>query len=280
MTIKIVTDSTAKLSVEEIKKYDIHVVPLTVKINDTVYKDGVDINSEYFLTQIKKDPDFNPTTSQPATGDFVDTYNELTKNGDQVLSIHITSLLSGTAQGAYAAASQSNGDISVIDSKLIERALGEQVILAAQLVEKGKSIAEITEILEETRKSKSIYVFLDSLDALEKGGRISRVSGMLSKLLKVKIVAKVEDENLKIIAKGHGKNFFNKVIDKFTEELADTQLETFSVTSVEINPATDDYIKETLIKDHPETEFSETLTSPIIMSHTGYRAFAIIFSRK
>lgn len=280
MTIKIVTDSTAKLSHEEIEKYDINIIPLTITIDDKTYKDGIDIDSQYFLDQLKTNPNFDPITSQPSTGDFFNTYEKLTREGDEVLSIHITSLLSGTAQGAYTAASQCDGKVTVIDSKLIERALGEQVILAAQLIQEGKNITEIVNILEENRSKKEIYVFLDSLDALEKGGRISRISGALSKILKIKVVAKVEDDNLRIVAKGHGKKFFPKVIDDLAKKLKNIELTTISIPSVEIHPDIDNYIQEKIIQGHPETIFSESLTSPIIMTHTGFRAFAIIFSRK
>lgn len=133
--IHIVTDSTADLTSDQILQYNIQVVPLTIQIDGKTYTDGVDIEGESFLNLMRSSKDL-PKSSQPAVGIFHELYNELGKEGDQIISIHMTGGMSGTVKSAQAAAEMSSSDVTVIDSRFISYALSFQVLEAAKLIEK------------------------------------------------------------------------------------------------------------------------------------------------
>lgn len=280
MAIQLVTDSTAQLTPEEITQYNIHIIPLVINFNNQTYRDGIDINKEQFLTNLHENPDFQPTTSQPAVGDFVEIYDQLGKNGDEVLSIHLTNLLSGTVEGAFSAAHQSDSEVTVLDSKLMDRALGEQIILAAQLIQQGKSLPEILATLEKERQKKETYIFFDSLDALQKGGRISKVSGILSKLLKIKALIKLEDDQLKLVSKGLGQKFTKKTLTEFAGKLSNEKLATFNLVHAGVSSEKLLSISEQISTNNPDIKIDTMLTSPIIITHVGVGTFAFIYSKK
>ena len=120
--IHIVTDSTCDLSKEEIEKYQLHVVPLTIQIDGETYVDGVDIEPQSFSEKMANAKEL-PKSSQPAPGKFKELYDELGKNGDQIISIHMTGGMSGTVESARQAAQMSDADVTVIDSRYIAWAL-------------------------------------------------------------------------------------------------------------------------------------------------------------
>ncbi|GKQ43320.1 hypothetical protein RD055328_12430 [Companilactobacillus sp. RD055328] len=279
MTIQLVTDSTAQLTAEEIKKYNIHIIPLVINNQGESYRDGIEITKEEFLDKLKNDPEFSPTTSQPAVGDFVELYDEIGKNGDQILSIHLTNLLSGTVEGAFSAAHQSDADVTVVDSKLMDRALGEQLILAGELIAAGNDLSSILDQLEEARKQKETYIFFESLDALQRGGRISKVSGMMSKLLKIKVLIKLEDDELKLVAKGLGQKFMKKTVSELLTKLENEKLDTFNLIHVGVEDEKLSSITTPLISAHQKTEFNTSITSPVVMAHVGLGTFAFIYSK-
>ncbi|MGR3741176.1 DegV family protein [Companilactobacillus sp. DQM5] len=280
MTIHLVTDSTAQLTQEEIKKYSIHVIPLIINNGKTSLKDGIDISSNDFLNQIKSDKAFSSTTSQPAVGDFAELYESLGNPEDEIISIHLTNLLSGTVDGAFSAASLCDKKVTVIDSKLMDRALGEQVLLAAELISQGENTEEIISALESSKTKKDTFIFFNSLDALQRGGRISKTSGLISKFLKIKVLLKLEDNNLKLVTKGHGKKFISKSVSDLLDDLKNEELKTFSLIHVGINEEDIELIKQQVLKDHPQVIFKDLLTSPIIMNHVGLGTFAFIFSKQ
>lgn len=191
--IKIVTDSTSDLPQELVKKHDIHVVPLYVNFSDATYKDGVDLAAKDFYPMLEKAKDSLPKTSMPSVGDFVKVYESLLQQGYEILSIHISSGLSGTASVAETAAGMLKGRISVFDSKSISAGIGLQVLEAMEMVKQNLSLEHILSRLEEVRQRTEVFFSLDTLEYLEKGGRIGRVSALLGSLLKIKPVVRVEN---------------------------------------------------------------------------------------
>lgn len=120
--IKIVTDSTALLSKEKQDEFNINVIPLNINIGEKSYKDGIDINGQTLIDQIENNPKAPfPITSQPSIGDFVEFYNDLTKDGSEIVSIHMTDLLSGTVNSASQAADIADGKVTVINSHFIDQ---------------------------------------------------------------------------------------------------------------------------------------------------------------
>ncbi|WP_054657274.1 DegV family protein [Apilactobacillus ozensis] len=135
--IKIVTDSTALLSKEKQDEFNINVIPLNINIGEKSYKDGIDINGQTLIDQIENNPKAPfPITSQPSIGDFVEFYNDLTKDGSEIVSIHMTDLLSGTVNSASQAADIADGKVTVINSHFIDQNLGHIVLEAAKMVKK------------------------------------------------------------------------------------------------------------------------------------------------
>ncbi|RIW28495.1 DegV family protein [Bacillus salacetis] len=186
--IKIVTDSTVDLSKDEIEKYGIHVVPLSISIEGETYLDRVDITPKEFLEKMKDSSEL-PKSSQPPAGEFVQLYDELGSDGSTVLSIHMTGNMSGTVRSAETAAEMSTSNVKVIDSRFISKALSFQVIEAAKMAADGKSLEDILAKLDHIRSETNLFVVVDTLENLVKGGRIGKGRALIGSLLNIKPIA-------------------------------------------------------------------------------------------
>ena len=171
--IKIVTDSTGCVPLEIVREYDIRVVPLNVHFGDNrVFRDGVDLDSASFFRMLAEAPEL-PRTSQPSPGQFRDVFAELTRNGEAVLCIVISSGLSGTYQSAVDAKRMlPEAQIEVIDSQYVAGALAMLVRTAAQLAAAGRPMHEIVACVEYLKQHMHLYFVVDTLEYLHKGGRI------------------------------------------------------------------------------------------------------------
>ena len=161
--IHIVTDSTCDLTDEEIKKHGVHVVPLTVQINDELYTDRVNLQPDQFIQLMKGAPEL-PKSSQPAPGVFKELFEELGKDGSQVISIHMTGSMSGTYQSASQAAEMSDSDVTVIDSRYIAFGLAFQLREAIRLRDAGASMEDIVAGVNKVRENTRLFVVLDQLE--------------------------------------------------------------------------------------------------------------------
>lgn len=180
--IALVTDSTCDLPEDIMGKYQIEIVPLTVHFAEDTYYDKVDLDNEQFYTMMESASEL-PTTSQPSVGLFIDKYKKLAEKYDQIISIHLSSTLSGTCESARLAAAQvENIEVEVIDSKSTSTGLGFMVLLAAEMIDQGKSIADIKEKIIEERKNLTIYFTVNELTYLEKGGRIGKAQAFLGSI--------------------------------------------------------------------------------------------------
>lgn len=183
--IVLVTDSTAYLSEEEITRYAITVIPLTVNFPDGFIYDGIVDTGEFFARVDRSDK--LPFTSQPAVGTFVEAYKGLIAEGKEVISIHLSSRLSGTFESARGAASIVDPDkITVIDSTTTSAPLAFLVLAAAQWAEEGLSRAEISARLKRATKELGSFFIPDTLEYLKKGGRIGGAQALLGSLLQIK----------------------------------------------------------------------------------------------
>ncbi len=191
--IAIVTDSTSDLTPAQAIEYNIHVRPLYVVFGDTMYKDGIDIHPDEFYDKLKASQTL-PTTSQPSPGEFIELYESLLAAGyDSIVSIHLSSGLSGTAAAARQAAETMEKDIHVFDSHSISAGVAIQAVVAARAVKAGKTLPEVLEILEGCRKNVEVVFTLNTLEYLAKGGRIGKAKGLLGSLLNIKPIIKVEE---------------------------------------------------------------------------------------
>ena len=197
--VKIVTDSTAYLSPEEVARYDIHVVPLKVIFGADAYSEGVDITTEEFYRRLAAARTF-PTTSQPSVNDFTRIYSELAQRGHPILSIHISSKLSGAINSATAARVElPQAQIEVVDSLSI--ALRMLIAPAAEAAERGLSLPQVKASIEKLNASINAVGALDTLEYLWKGGRIGGAKALLGTMLRIKPVLAFEGGELKVLAK-------------------------------------------------------------------------------
>jgi DegV family protein with EDD domain len=186
--IHLVTDSTAYLPPDIIKQYDVHTVSLKVIVGDQTYdEEGGITKAEFF--RLLADIATTPTTSQPSAGEFIECYEQLIGDEDEIISIHISSGLSGTVPNALAAAQEvAPGRIHVVDSRTTAVGLMIMVVATGKAIVAGKSCAEILSMLERMVDESCIYFSVDTLEYLHKGGRIGTASKWLGTLLNIKPV--------------------------------------------------------------------------------------------
>ena len=194
MAIKIVTDSAADLPPELAERLGITVVPCYVVMDDVNYRDGVDIFADEFYDHLASSPRL-PTTAQPSMADFRTVYEELTGQGHSILSIHITGKLSGTFNSAEQAKASLGdvADIRVVDSRLASVPLGLNVATAARMAGEGKSMDEVADQLDRDLAATSCFFLLDTLELLQKGGRIGKAQAFLGSILSVKPILGMYD---------------------------------------------------------------------------------------
>jgi DegV family protein with EDD domain len=212
--MQIVTDSGTdlNLSKDELADLNIHVVPLNVRLGDVTYREGLDITPGEFYPLLEKSKNM-PTTSQPSTGDFSKTYQNIMETDADILSIHISSGLSGTYNSAQAAADlHPEANITVVDTKTLSAAAGWQVEAAARAVKSGWSLDEVKTLIRKIGEaSESIYT-LNELQYLIHGGRISHMKGLLASILNIKPLIGVEKANGTYVQLGQSRTF-NKAVE-------------------------------------------------------------------
>lgn len=277
--IHIVTDSTAQLTPEEIKENDVHVVPLQINFEGKTYEDNVDITRKQFSEMLSDDETEFPQTSQPSLGQFIKVYDDILKDDPDgsIISIHLSHVLSGTVETANTAAQQVDGDIRVIDSQSTDRGLGFEILKAGELIRAGKTLDEVEAGVKAFIPQITLYVFVNSLDYLVKGGRANRAVGFISSLIKLKPVLQMKDDKLVFAAKCRG----SKKLTKFRDEITDQLIADKSVKRVGLSYVDSDKdVKEIaakINKERPDIQVLVRLTSPIIMTHVGPGGFAIIY---
>lgn len=196
MSVKIVTDSTSDLPKEVAQELGISVVPLNVLFNLDTFKDGVDMQADQFYHRLLTSPVL-PKTSAPSPGLFKEYYNRLAQDSQELISIHISSRLSGTYEAALAAKQEMAKacHIEVIDSKSVSMGLGLLVIAAAKAANEGASIKEVVTLIQNSINKVFMAGALDTLDFLQKGGRVGKAQAWLGSILSIKpIISLAEGE--------------------------------------------------------------------------------------
>ena len=195
--IKIVTDSCADLPPELAKELDVTVVPVYLRFGEEVYRDRVDISEDEFYKRLLHDP-VHPNTTQPTPQDFANVYDELSKDADGIISIHITSKLSGTYNSALMAKDMLKTEcpIEVIDSQTVSIAIGLIVIQASKMAKSGMSLQQIVDEVGKIIPNVHLLILFDTLKYLAKGGRIGKAKALLGSALNVKPLLTVRDGEL------------------------------------------------------------------------------------
>lgn len=275
--VKIVTDSTADIPLEIRVRLGIEMVPLKVHFGNETFRDSVDISSSEFyqkLGQIKE----LPTTSQPSPVEFMELYKELCDQPDtSVLSIHLSSALSGTYQSAMLAKSLLDNQAKVVlmDSKSACYGLGLLVVAAAEAAQAGKSMEEIKALVQKLRDSTRIYFILDTLEYLYKGGRIGKASALFGSILNIKPILTVDDGGeVDSVDKVRGhKKAMRRIIELLQKEFEGQHINVCIGHSEASESAEEMY---DLINEHFRiNQHSYTHIGPVIGTHTGPGTLAV-----
>jgi DegV family protein with EDD domain len=275
--VRIVTDSTADIPLAIREQLGIEMVPLKVQFGNDTYYDNVDITPNEFYQKLSQCTEL-PTTSQPSPVEFLELYKEITTESDtKVVSIHLSSALSGTYQSAMLAKSllDDQDKVTLIDSKSACYGLGLLVIAAAEAARDGKSIEEIQEIVAQLRKATRIYFILDTLEFLHKGGRIGKASAMFGSLLNIKPILTLDSGGeVDSVDKVRGQK---KAVHRIIELLQkDFEGQTINVCighsqATESAQSLFELIKAKFdLKEHSFTDIG-----PVLGTHTGPGALAV-----
>lgn len=192
-SLKIVTDSSCDLPPDVVRDLGITVVPLSIHFGDRAYVDGEDIDAATFYRMLATEP-VHPRTSQPPAGRFEEAYRALAAAGHDVLAITIASGFSGTFNSASVAARNTpDARVTVIDSRTASMATGSMVIRAAEMARDGRDLAEIEATIPDMMTRLRVYLVVDTLTYLQRGGRIGRASSLLGTMLNIKPIITVHD---------------------------------------------------------------------------------------
>ena len=214
MATKLMIDSASDISMKEANERGIILMPITITFGETEYQDGVDLLPKEFYEKLIES-DVLPKTSQINTFTWEQSFEEHTKNGDDLVVITISSKLSGTYNNAKNA-SENFENVYVVDS--LNACVGERLLgdLALRLISEGKSAKEIKDILDEQKSKINVMAMIGTLEYLKKGGRISSTAAIAGKILAIKPVIAVIDGEVKVIGKAmgskNGSNLLNKLV--------------------------------------------------------------------
>ena len=274
--IKVVTDSSITIEPELAKDLNITIVPLTVMIDGVVYSDS-NLKEGEFLQLMKSSKNL-PKTSQPPVGVFAEVFEDLSAEDVQIISIHMSHALSGTVEAARQGATLAKADVTVVDSSFTDQAMKFQVVEAAKMAKAGATLEEILEKLEEVKAKTELYIGVSTLENLVKGGRIGRVTGLISSLLNIRVVMQMTNHTLTPIVKGRGAKTFKKWLDDLKESLKEKEIEEIGISYAggpEFANQMQGELQEFVEKPIPVLE-----TGSIIQTHTGENAWAVLVRYK
>ncbi len=267
--VKIVTDSTSDIPKELIEKHGIQVIPLTIFFGDEAYKDGIDLTPETFIDKLKSAKDL-PTTSQPSPGDFAQLYRELTADGSEVVSLHISSGLSGTYQSAVLGADMlENGTVFPIDTRTATVGLAMLAVAAAKMAEAGETGETISNRIHEMVTKHHLFLAVDTLEFLQKGGRIGRAQGLLGSLLNIKPLLRLVDGIVTPVEKIRGFNkALQRIVDVALSEIHEGDKVEFGVAHIG-NPRGVEFMVSRIKEKYPDSSIMITDGGPVIGAHVG-----------
>ncbi len=187
MAIKVVTDSTSDLPADVAESLGIEVVPLNVHFGSDVYKDRVNLMPDAFYDKLING-DILPTTSQPSVGEFIDVYERLGSDADGIVSVHLSEKLSGTMNSARQASQQANADcpIEVVDTFQVSMGVGICAMEAAEVANSGGDMNQVILAARNAVTRSQCFFMLETLEFLQKGGRIGKAQALIGNLLKIR----------------------------------------------------------------------------------------------
>jgi DegV family protein with EDD domain len=251
----------------------ITVVPLNVHFGEETYRDGVDMDSEQFFSRLTASSEL-PTTSQPSAGVFAETYERLAQDADAIISIHIAQKLSGTINSAITAREITNiaCPVEVIDTLSVSMGLGLTVIAAARAAQSGASREEVLNVARTSLENVRTLVLVDTLEYLQKGGRIGSARAFLGTLLSVKPLIKVEDGEIHPVQQVRTRNRALSRLYDFAAETSDIDGLALVHTTT---PEEADAFAQRLGAIYPIDQLHVSRMGPVVGTYTGPGTMAL-----
>ena len=221
MTIRIVTDSSCDLPTDLVQQYGITVLPCYVVVDDQTFKDGLEIQADEFYRRLQADGR-TPTTAQPTPSDFHEVYSDLIDQGDQIISIHVSSKLSGTLNSAEQAKTSldDSSAVEIIDSHLASIPLGLVVLDAAVLASEEQDLHKVAAKIRQTLGLHHGLFALDTLEYLHKGGRIGKARAFMGSVLHVKPILRLQNGEAYPVERPRTRERAMRRLVQLTQELA------------------------------------------------------------
>ncbi|MFJ7825303.1 DegV family protein [Psychrobacillus sp. NPDC096623] len=268
MKTAIVTDSTAYILKEIRDQLNIHMVPLSVVIGNNTYQEEIDINTTEFYDKIRLGGAL-PKTSQPAIGKFIETYEQLAKDYDAIISIHLSSGISGTLAGAQQAGEIVDSiDIHTFDTEISCMVQGFYVLKAAEMAQKGATPDSIIQELNTLKQTMRAYFMVDNLDHLHRGGRLNSFERVIGSVLQVKPILHFQNKVIVPFEKVRTRKKAMKRISDMLQE--DSNKFNIKATIIHANNENEAIAwKDELQATMPNVDFTISYFGPVIGTHLG-----------
>lgn len=282
--VAIMTDSNSGITQAEAKEMGITVIPMPFYIDEKMFYEDIDLTQEQFYEKLRSDCEIK--TSMPLVGNVTDTWDEVLKEYDEIVYIPMSSGLSSSCSTAIMLSEDYDGRVEVIDNQRISVTQRQSVLDAMELAAAGKSAAEIKQILMDAKFDSSIYIMLDTLYYLKKGGRITPAAAALGTLLKLKPVLQIQGEKLDAFAKARtskqGKNIMIETMKKdFAERFHDADGKNMHLEiAYTYDKEAAEAFKAEVQEAFPDNEIVVNPLSLSVSCHIGPGALAIACSKK
>ena len=283
--IAIVTDSNSGITQDEGRSLGVFVLPMPFYINEVMYLEGITLSQDEFYERLQKDETIS--TSQPSPGEVCGMWDNLLKEYDEIVHIPMSSGLSASCETAMGLARDYDGKVQVVDNQRISVTQRQSVLDALALAEAGKNASEIREILEAEKLESSIYITLETLKYLKKGGRITPAAAAIGTVLNLKPVLQIQGDKLDAYSKVRGKKQAKRVMLKAMKEDMDTRFAEY-VKKGEMclqmaytgNKDEAEEFKKEVQEMFPELEIHMDPLSLSVACHIGHGALAVACSKK
>lgn len=281
--IAIITDSNAGITQEEAAQLGIYVVPMPFTIDNIDYYEGINLTQEEFYEKLEEDVEI--MTSQPSPDSVMNIWDKALETHDEIVYIPMSSGLSGSCQTAYMLSMDYDEKVFVVDNQRISVTLRQSILDAISLANSGKSGSEIKEILENDKFNSSIYIMLDTLKYLKKGGRITPAAAALGELLKLKPVLQIQGEKLDAFAKARTSSQGKAIMISAIKDDAVNRFKGLNPDNVTICVAYSngtEYLSflEELKEEFPDFNIEATPLSLSVSCHIGPGSLAITCTKK
>ncbi len=278
--MQIVTDSGFDLAQQQIGGFKLHTLPLKITLSGVSYRSGIDIQPEEFYKLLEKTEDM-PITSTPSPGEFLEIYKDAAEEDPDILSIHISSGLSGTFNSARTASEQvENANITLVDTRSLSVEMGWQIEAAIRGIKAAWKTEKILTLMKKVRETSEVIFTLPDLSYLIHGGRISHLKGLLASLLGIKPLIGVDKEDGKYYDRGKARTF-KRAIQAIPAYIAD-KISPSTTLRAQIahanNPDAADQLREAMEKIFSCEWLPNCTISPVLGAHTGRGLVGLVFA--